>query len=107
VGVLLVALALLAVGFGGTLPSVVSLLSLRAPEDVQGGILGLGQSVGSSARILGPVLAGWAFDHLGVGWPYIGGAAVAFLALAASFTLRQPGSVAGKAGAAPTLVARP
>lgn len=91
-GWLLVALALLAVGFGGTLPSVQSLLSRVAPEAVQGGVLGIGQSVGSGARIVGPVLAGWAFDALGIGWPYLLGAGIAFLAFLLAFSLRQPES---------------
>jgi multidrug resistance protein len=90
VTVLLVALALLAIGFGGTLPSVVSLLSRVAPPELQGSVLGLGQSVGSLARVFGPVMAGLTFDHLGMAWPYLGGAAAASLALVAAFTLRQP-----------------
>lgn len=89
-GWLLLALALLAVGFGGTLPSVQSLVSRVAPEAVQGGVLGVGQSVGSAARIVGPILAGWAFDALGIGWPYLLGAAIAFLAFLLAFSLRQP-----------------
>lgn len=90
VGVLLVALALLAIGFGGTLPSTVSLLSRVAPPELQGSILGLGQSVGSAARVFGPVMAGLTFDHLGTEWPYLAGAAAATFALVWAFTLRQP-----------------
>ncbi|MFC1791232.1 MFS transporter, partial [Gemmatimonadota bacterium] len=77
VGVLLVGLALLAVGFGGTLPSIVSLLSRVAPPELQGSVLGIGQSVGSLARIIGPFLAGVVYDLQGMAWPYIGGAGVA------------------------------
>jgi len=90
VGVLLFALALLAIGFGGTLPSVVSLLSRVAPPELQGGILGLGQSVGAAARVGGPILAGLTFDRLGMAWPYLAGAMLATIALGASFTLRPP-----------------
>lgn len=89
-GWLLVALALLALGFGGTLPSVHSLVSQVAPDAIQGGVLGIGQSVGSAARIVGPVLAGWAFDTLGIAWPYLLGAMIASGALLVSFSLRQP-----------------
>lgn len=90
IGVLLLALALLAVGFGGTLPSVVSLLSQVAPDEMQGGVLGVSHSVGATARIVGPILAGWAYDALGMGSPYLLGAAVAGLALVAAFTVSQP-----------------
>jgi len=89
-GWLLVALALLAFGFGGTLPSVYSLISQVAPEALQGGVLGVGQSVGSAARIVGPVLAGWAFDALGIASPYFLGAGVATCALLLAFFVQQP-----------------
>jgi multidrug resistance protein len=75
-GVLLVALALLAVGYGGTLPSVISLVSRVAPPELQGGVLGVGQSVGSLARIVAPAAAGIAFD-VALAAPYALGALVA------------------------------
>jgi len=91
-GVLLVGLALLAVGFGGTLPSIVSLLSRVAPDQLQGSVLGIGQSVGSLARIVGPTLAGVVYDLRGVEWPYLVGAWVAGAALLVAMTLptRKP-----------------
>jgi multidrug resistance protein len=90
VAILLAGLALLAVGFGGTLPSMVSLLSRVAPVQLQGSVLGIGQSVGSLARVVGPFLAGVVFDLKGIAWPYIGGAWVAGLALLVAFTLPAP-----------------
>lgn len=90
IGVLLMGLALLAVGFGGTLPSIVSLLSRVAPPQLQGSILGVGQSVGSLARIVGPTLAGVAYDLRGIEWPYLGGAWVAAAALLVALTLPNP-----------------
>jgi len=87
----LVGLALLAIGFGGTLPSIVSLLSRVAPAELQGSVLGIGQSVGSLARIIGPFLAGVVFDLRGIAWPYFLGASVAFLAFLVALTL--PASV--------------
>jgi multidrug resistance protein len=84
---LLGGLALLALGFGGTLPSIVSLLSRVAPPQLQGSVLGIGQSVGSLARIIGPFLAGVVYDLQGMTWPYLGGAVVAGGALLAALTL--------------------
>lgn len=84
---LLLGLALLAVGFGGTLPSIVSLLSRVAPPQLQGSVLGIGQSVGSMARIIGPALAGVVYDLQGMEWPYIGGAWVGGAALLVALTL--------------------
>ncbi len=78
--VLLVGLALLAVGFGGTLPSLVSLLSRSAPEALQGGSLGVGQSAGALARVVGPFLAGVLWDTLGSSAPYYVAAAIGAVA---------------------------
>jgi len=79
VPLLLVAIGLLAVGYGGALPPILGLVSRVSPPELQGGVLGVGQSVGSLARIVGPALAGVAFD-IGVAMPYLMGASVAALA---------------------------
>lgn len=51
---LLVALAVVVSGFAFMTPSLNSLISRRSDPAIQGGILGLGQSASSLARILGP-----------------------------------------------------
>jgi MFS transporter, DHA1 family, tetracycline resistance protein len=90
---LLVGLFLLAVGFGGTLPSLVSLLSRAAPDALQGGSLGLGQSVGALARIAGPLMGGLTWDLIGPASPFLAGALLAAAAgLWALRSLRQPGN---------------
>lgn len=43
-------------GFGMTLPSLNGLLSVRSGADVQGGVLGVSQSIQSLARIVGPLV---------------------------------------------------
>jgi DHA1 family tetracycline resistance protein-like MFS transporter len=62
---LLIALLVAVLGFAMVTPSLSSLLSRRTSATTQGEILGLGQSMLSLARILGPlmgnVLFGWAF----------------------------------------------
>ncbi len=97
-GLLLLGLALLAVGFGGTLPSIASLLSRVAPPELQGSVLGIGQSVGSLARIIGPTLAGIVYDLRGIAWPYLGGAWVAGAAFLVALTLRPHPRVEGVPG---------
>lgn len=57
------------IGFSATTPSLQSLLSLNTPEDKQGGVLGVGQSMSSLARILGPLL-GLSLQDFGIAWPY-------------------------------------
>jgi DHA1 family tetracycline resistance protein-like MFS transporter len=87
---LLGGLGLLAVGFGGTLPSLVSLLSRSAPEEFQGGSLGLGQSAGAFARIVGPFLAGVIWDSMGTSAPYFVAAGIGAVAGAWGLALHQP-----------------
>ena len=84
--VLLLALGILAIGYGGALPPVLGLVSRVAPAHVQGGVLGVGQSVGSLARIVGPLAAGFAFDA-GPALPYVLGAVVAAGATALALPL--------------------
>ncbi|MEJ2539033.1 MAG: MFS transporter, partial [Gemmatimonadota bacterium] len=86
VPVLLAGLAILAVGYGGALPPVLGLVSRVAPSHVQGGVLGVGQSVGSLARIAGPLAAGFAFD-LTPASPYLLGALVAAAATVLAVSL--------------------
>src|SRR5690606_23479624 len=55
-GLLFTALTIVVVGFSLMMPSLNSLISRRSDPAKQGGILGVGQSVSSLARILGPVV---------------------------------------------------
>ena len=70
------AFAVLAIGLGLIQPSLNSLISRRAGRDEQGQVLGVTQSVGSLARVIGPPLAGYLFAGLGRGSPFLGGAVV-------------------------------
>ena len=74
----------LAVGMGFNSPALMSLISRYTAAEDQGGVLGLTQSLNSLARIVGPLWGGFAFDHLGIGAPYISGAAVMAVACALS-----------------------
>jgi MFS family permease len=58
---------------------------------MQGSIMGVGQSVDALGRIIGPVLAGFAFDGWGIAWPYIVGAAIGGVAFLVSLTVAMPG----------------
>ena len=84
VAALLVANGVMAVGMGFNNPSLMSLISRYSAAEDQGGVLGLTQSLNSLARIIGPLWGGFAFDHLGIGMPYISGAAVMAVAAALS-----------------------
>lgn len=71
----------IALGYGLGSPSLNSLISRNAPDDVQGAILGASQSTQSLCRILGPVTAGFLFEMFGRDMPYHVGAAILVLAL--------------------------
>jgi MFS family permease len=84
--VLLAALALLVLGQGLTTPTLTSVVADRAPEDARGSVLGVQQSAGALARIVGPALAGALFGHVGIPAPYLVGAAVMGVALLLAVT---------------------
>ena len=77
---LLLALALLSLGYGFASPTIASLISKRTERALEGEALGINQSASSMARILGPVAGGLAYGTLGTSAPYVGGAAVALVA---------------------------
>ena len=74
--------ALIAFGYGFVDPAVSSLISRNTPAGRQGAVMGVLQSVGSLARIVGPAAAGLLFYKLGHNAPYVAGAIVLALALA-------------------------
>ncbi len=62
--------ALVPLGTAFTFPCVTGLLSRIVPQHERGLYMGVQQTFGGLARVLGPIYAGWAFDHLGHGVPY-------------------------------------
>lgn len=71
---LLVAMVIVAYGFSISSPALNSLLSLKVPADQQGGILGIGRSASTLARVFGPIAAGYLFAQFGRDWPFYTGA---------------------------------
>lgn len=91
----------LALGSGLTNPSMTSLLSRSARAEDQGGTLGFGQSASALGRIVGPISATSAYDHLWFGLPYAGGALLMLATTAVAFTLRAAPARSTPAAAAP------
>jgi MFS family permease len=67
---LLILLGLLSIGSGLTRPPVFGMISNLAPANEQGATLGVAQSAGSLARILGPVFAA-SFFQIAPAIPYV------------------------------------
>jgi len=72
--VVILACAILPLGFGLNNPTLQSLVSRASPPAEQGAYLGINQSMLSLARATGPVCAGLAFDSFGARSPFFLGA---------------------------------
>jgi predicted MFS family arabinose efflux permease len=79
--VLITSLLLLSFGQGITSPSLTTLVAQAAPADRRGEALGYQQSAGALARIIGPIVAGLLFDHVGYGAPYMVGGVLTAIAV--------------------------
>lgn len=89
--VLIAALGLLVVGQGLVTPMASSLVGGRARSDRRGAVLGVQQSAGSLARVLGPSAGGFLFHHVGVGAPAWFGAGLCIFAAFLVSTSRKVG----------------
>ena len=87
VSMLIVACGLLAVGMGFHSPSIMSLISRRSGADMQGGVLGLSQSLASLARVVGPAWGGWLYDRYGTVTPYMSAAVLMGIAFIVSVSI--------------------
>ena len=87
------------VGFSCTTPSLNSLLSLNTRDDQQGEMLGVGQSMSSLARILGPV-AGLSLQHYGLALPYWVATGLMAAGVLMVLGLRSASTGSSRAGAA-------
>jgi multidrug resistance protein len=79
----------IAIGSGLVNPSLSSLVSKGAPEDGRGGVMGIYQSAGSFARVVGPPVAGLMFDRLGIATPILVSSGIMALAFAGSLAGRR------------------
>lgn len=71
---LALAVALVPLGTAFTFPCLTSMLSRIIERHERGLYMGVQQTFGGVARVVGPLGAGWAYDHLGVGVPFWTGA---------------------------------
>jgi len=72
----LVALAILGVCSGLAFATVTAMISHRAPEDAQGGVLGVAASTSGLARVVGPIVAGVLFEFASPAAPLVLGAVI-------------------------------
>ncbi len=83
-----VAFVLVAVGEGLISPSLLDLITRATDARSQGKIQGGNQSIQSLANMTGPLYVGEIYDHVGHAAPYISGAGILLLSLAALLLAR-------------------
>jgi multidrug resistance protein len=96
---LAIAIALIPLGTAFTFPCVTGMLSQVIPNHERGLYMGVQQTFGGLARVIGPIWAGFAFDYLGKGVPFYTGAALALFTLTLGAGIEQylPGTATRKA----------
>ncbi|HXT21548.1 MAG TPA: MFS transporter [Thermoanaerobaculia bacterium] len=107
-----VVVALVPIGTSLLFPATSAQVAKHAPAGHVGEFMGLQQAFGGVARMLGPISAGFIFQHLGVPWPFWLAAVLmgtaGLLAFGATVEPRktEPGNVgnAGNVEAPPTVV---
>ncbi len=85
--ILCLSLLIVATGSGINNPSNSSLLSKLSVREETGGVMGIGQSMTTLGRILGPPAGGYLFDTMGASSPYWLGAGCMLIAFLLSFRL--------------------
>lgn len=86
--------ALIPLGFSLLFPSTTALVTRHCRNQREvGQVLGVQQAYGGLSRILGPLVAGVAFEHLGIGSPFwlTGGLLLALIAVTVRVDLAAPG----------------
>ena len=84
--------ALAAFGSSISIPALSGMLSSRVPSNQQGRLMGGNQVLFSLTAILGPAVAGVAFEKIGISAPYWIGSGLAFVALFFAFRDLPPQS---------------
>jgi len=97
--------SLMPLGTAFTFPCVTGLLSQVIEPRERGVMMGVQQSFGGAARVLFPLLAGWTFQHLGVGYPFWTSALLVLGTLFLSFGIaprgEEPAAPPGRTTAVP------
>jgi MFS transporter, DHA1 family, tetracycline resistance protein len=95
----------LAMGQGLAMPAMSSTISARIDPTKRGELMGVQQSFGSLARVIGPLTAGLLFDHVDIAAPFVMGAALYAVAIVLAVRARRTTKVVLPAGAAGSAVA--
>ena len=89
VTIFLISITMIAFSIGTINTMIPSFISKRTPADEQGGMLGIAQSVGSIARVLGPLIGGFVFQFAGLAAPFFVSATMLMVAFGLSCRVFQ------------------
>ncbi len=95
---LAVAMTALALGNGFINPAVSGSISLLAPAHEQGEVLGVNQSIAALARIIGPLMGGYMYDHVSRSSPFYAAALMAAAGLVIVWRARAGLPQVGRGG---------
>ncbi len=87
-GVVIAGCLVMPFGFGLNNPALYGLISRASPQSEQGAYLGLNQSVSSLGRVVGPGMAGAAFQILGPRSPFLIAAGILIVSSAMAVAYR-------------------
>jgi MFS family permease len=88
INMMVVSACICAAFVGLSTPALTSLVSQYSPSDMQGGMLGLNQSMASLGRILGPLIGGVCFDYIHIRAPFPVGGILVLVALVLLFMMK-------------------
>lgn len=80
-----IVISVLSIGTGILQPIIPSMISKYSPENLQGSVLGVNQSISALARVFGPIWGGFSFDYFGFQFPFLTGAAVTLVTLVVTY----------------------
>lgn len=80
-----IVISVFSIGVGILQPTILSMISMHAPDKEQGAILGLNQSFSAFARVLGPLWGGFAYEYIGYQFPFLTGAIFTLITFLLSF----------------------
>ncbi|MBI2407028.1 MAG: MFS transporter [Gemmatimonadetes bacterium] len=89
--VLAISVALVPLGTAFTFPCVTGLLSQVVAAHERGLYMGVQQTFGGIARVVGPLYFGWAYDHLGQRVPFFTAAIVVLLTISLGLNMESYG----------------
>ena len=81
--------ALVPLGTAFTFPCVTGLLSQVCPQHERGLYMGVQQTFGGIARVVGPIYGGWTYDHLGHSVPFYSAGIIVLLTISLGLGMEQ------------------